>query len=285
MSSPRVTLIGAGGQLATDLLRALPACIPLAHAEIEITDPASIERVLGPLRPSVVINTAAYNLVDKAEDEPAAAQAVNADGPANLARFCQRHGALLVHVSTDYVFGADSSRNIPYTETDQPGPLGVYGASKLAGERVVQSECDQHLVIRTCGLYGTAATKSKGNFVKTMLRLGAERPEVRVVNDQYCTPSSTADVAEMIAALIGAGSTGLFHVTNSGATTWFDVAAEAFRLKGLSTPVIPIPSSQYPTNANRPEYSVLDCSKAQAATGRIMPTWQDALARFVASLD
>ena len=276
-----VTIIGAAGQLGTDLVAEFPDSVQLTHGQIEITDADSVKKVLDAAGPDVVINTAAYNLVDQAEDEPQRAFAVNAEGPENLARWCAENDAKLVHVSTDYVFGQDATRTTSYTESDSPGPLGVYGQSKLAGERAVQQSGCRHLIIRTCGLYGDAATKSKGNFVKTMLRLADEREELRIVNDQQCTPSYTKDVAKMIAHLVRVDAAGLFHVTNSGGTSWDEFAREIFRLTGKSTRVVSIPSSEYPTKARRPPYSVLNVAKAEEATGVVMPDWRDALARFL----
>ncbi len=280
----RIALIGAAGQLGTDLKRILPDVVPITHHDLELTDSAQVAGVLDRILPDLVLNTAAYNLVDAAEDQPDLARAVNVVGPENLARWCSSRDVTLVQISSDYVFGGDSLRQTPYTEEDEPAPLGVYGRSKLDGENVVRTLCERHFVIRTCGLYGQAETRSKGNFVKTMLRLADERPELNVVNDQHCTPSYTADVAEMIAALIQQSEYGTYHITNSGATTWFEVAREALRLAGKSTLVHPIPSSAYPTKAQRPAYSVLDCRKVQLATGLSMPTWQNALARYVATL-
>lgn len=277
----KIALIGAAGQLGTDLARLLPSCLPLTHADIEITDAASVQRVLDAAAPNVVINTAAYNLVDKAEDDPVTAMAINATGPEHLARWCAANNAVLMHVSTDYVFGADEFRTIPYTEDDIPGPLGVYGSSKLAGENAVKQLCPQYFLIRTCGLYGHAATKSKGNFVKTMFRLAGERSELKVVNDQHCAPSFTADVAAMMVALLRTQAYGVYHAVNSGATTWFDVATLALQLSGSKTKVLPIPTSEYPTRARRPVYSVLSSQKAEAVTGMMMPTWQDALGRYL----
>src|SRR5690606_35857431 len=169
--------------------------------------------------PQYVVNTAAYNAVDRAEQQPRAAFEVNALGPLHLARYCEARGITLLHVSTDYVFGADAARSTPWTEEDRPGPVSVYGCSKLAGEYLVAQACRRHFVVRTCGLYGTAIDDSKGNFVRTMLRLAGERDELRVVNDQYCTPSYTADVARAIDALLATDEHGLYHVTNAGQTT------------------------------------------------------------------
>lgn len=280
----RIAVIGAAGQLGTDLMKVLPDAIALTHEQIDIVDPGCVNNVLNQIQPEILINTAAYNLVDKAEDDTATAFAVNAQGPENLARWCHSAGATLVHVSTDYVFGADHEHRVPYKESDVPGPVNAYGRSKLAGESGVQRLWNQVFVIRTCGLYGLAETKAKGNFVKTMLRLADEREELRIVNDQHCTPSSTIDVASMIAALIQTTEFGLYHVTNTGATTWFEVAQAALQFAGKSTPVIPIRSSEYPTRAQRPRYSVLNCEKAMQVTGQQLPDWKNALERYVNSI-
>src|SRR5580704_2814183 len=199
----RIAIVGASGQLGT----ALQAClqgeiVPLTHAEIEITDAARVDAALSAAKPDCVINAAAYNFVDRAEDEPKVTHDVNALGPSNLARWCERSRASLVHVSTDYVFGSDATRTTPYAESDPLGPQSVYAASKAAGERFVQNELTRHFIVRTCGLYGSAATQGKVNFVKTMLRLAKERKELSVVNDQHCTPSFASDIAVAIARLI-----------------------------------------------------------------------------------
>lgn len=281
----RVALIGAGGQLATDLAPLFPDLVPLTRADLDITQPDAVAMVLDGVRPDVVINTAAYNLVDKAESEPERAFAVNALGARNVARVCEARDWTLVHFSTDYVFGGDVSLlRRGWIEGSVPAPVNVYGASKLAGEHLVRMHCPRHFVIRTCGLYGHAATKSKGNFVKTMLRLAKERPEVRVVADQICTPTFTRDVARMTAALLQTPAYGLYHATNSGECSWYAVADEAVRLAGLATPVVPIETAEYPTPARRPPFSALDCSKIEEATGLTLRPWQEALAEYVAGL-
>ena len=278
----RIALIGAAGQLGTDLHRQLSGeVIPLTHAEVEVTQPDSIQAMLDRVQPDMVVNTAAYNLVDKAETETAAALAVNAWGPRNLALACAKRQTTLVHISTDYVFGLESDARTPRRETDLPGPQGVYAASKLLGEYFVRSLCPPHFVIRTCGLYGQAATKSKGNFVVTMLRLAKEKPQLKVVADQRCVPSYTRDVAEAIAALVQTKSYGLYHATNSGESSWFEVAREAVRLAGLTTPILPITTAEFAAPAARPAYSVLDCSKIAGVTGLPLRPWQAALAAYL----
>jgi dTDP-4-dehydrorhamnose reductase len=282
MTGRRLALIGAGGQLACDLSRMLAGEVTeLARRELDITDPVAVERVLDKCGPEVVVNAAGYNLVDRAEDEPTAAFAVNAFGVRNLARHCGRRGLTLVHVSTDYVFGGGPAVSRPLAETDMPLPLSAYGESKLAGEHFVEACCEKHFVIRTCGLYGVAATKAKGNFIETMLRLGSSRPEVRVVNDQQCTPSFTRDVAEAIASLVQTNGYGLYHLTNSGSMTWCELASEVFRQAKVDVQVTPITTAEFGAKAKRPAYSVLDCSKAQRLIGCVMPDWKDAVSRYL----
>lgn len=281
----RVALIGAHGQLGTALQQALSdEIIPLGHADIEITDPASVDQALGSADADAVINCAAYNLVDKAEDEPQAAYSGNALGPRNLAKRCAQLNIPLMHISSDYVFGAAGARDRGYIETDAPGPLGAYAISKLNGEYYVQAECPKHYVVRTCGLYGHAATAGKGNFIKTMLRLGRERGEVSVVDDQWCTPSNTIDVARALAALLQTGQYGLYHATNQGSTTWCRLAAEAFRVAGVNARVNPISTAQFGAKARRPPYSVLDCGKLANVTKHQLPSWQEGVAAYVQSL-
>ncbi len=282
----RNVVIGAGGQLGTALQSCLTGeAIPLLHAEIEITNPELVDQVLSALKPDCVINAAAYNFVDRAEDEVVQAAQVNTFGPQNLAQWCAKAGATLVHVSTDYVFGGDAGRGQPLSETDPPSPNCAYALSKLRGENLVEAECAKHFIVRTCGLYGNASTAGKGNFVKTMRRLAREGKDLAVVNDQHCTPSYAADVAAAIARLIQTDSYGLYHATNSGGTTWYDFACEIFRLSKLNPSIRPVTSAEYPQKAKRPAFSVLDCRKLTALIGGPLPAWQDALARYIARLD
>lgn len=286
-------LIGVTGQLGTDLAGILGAnVVPVNHHQMELADSESVEANLNRIRPGVVINTAAYNLVDKAEDCVDEAMAVNALGPARLARWCEQNGATLVHFSTDYVFGnsevseSDETQvtmKRPCREIDLPVPDSVYAASKFSGENLVRSICSRHFVIRTCGLYGIAATKGagKGNFIETMLRLGRERDELSVVNDQHCTPTSTRDLAQATAELIETGKHGLYHATNSGATTWYELASEVFRQSGVEVRLRPITTAEFGARAARPAYSVLDCSKLTKVIGRPMPDWRDAVSRYL----
>lgn len=277
----RIALIGAQGQLGTDLAQRIDGVLPLTHADVDICDVDAVAEGLGTRQPDVVINTAAYNLVDRAEQDWESAFAVNAIGARNVARWCAAHDVRFVHISTDFVFGQDGARSTPYRETDCPGPVSVYGASKLTGEHLALAACPRALIVRTCGLYGVAATRAKGNFVTTMLRLGRERDELRIVSDQRCTPTFTSDLAAQIVSLIGVQAEGIVHVTNGGETTWYDFACEIFRLADVPVNVVPITSAEFGAAAARPPYSVLDCSHATRLTGQTLRPWSEALADYL----
>ncbi len=243
----RYAIIGAGGQLGRDLEPRLTGEIfPLRRDRADLTKPDMLGVTLKELDPAIVINCAAYNYVDKAETEPEAAFAVNAWGVHQLAKICAEQDRVLVHFSTDYVFGLDANRKTPYTESDAPGPVSVYGLSKLAGEYLVRSTWRKHFVIRTCGLYGVWGSGGKGgNFVETMLRVAGQGKSLRVVADQTCTPTYTADLAEATVSLIGTGKFGLYHLTNGGCCTWYDFAGAIFEQAGVKADVTPITSEQF----------------------------------------
>jgi dTDP-4-dehydrorhamnose reductase len=285
----RIALVGANGQLGRELRQRLgERVIPLSHADIELTDADNVEAAIAAADPELVINAAAYNLVDRAEEEPEVAFAVNAYGPRNLAIACDARDIPLLHVSTDYVFSGkdntdsvETQRSLPYSESDRPDPLCEYAKSKRAGERYVDSLCRRHFVVRTSGLYGPATTPGHGNFVQTMLRLGRERSEVSIVDDQTCSPTATADLAAAIEALIATDAYGLYHATNSGNTTWCDFAREIFRLAAIDVAVHPISSAEFGAKALRPCYSVLNTSKLAGVIGFEMSSWQDSLERYL----
>jgi len=279
----RYAVIGAAGQLGRDLVPRLAGeVIPLDRSRAELTQPDKLRSALTDIRPDIVVNCAAYNFVDRAENEPAEALAVNAGGVRSLARFCRDLGCTLVHFSTDYVFGLDADRTTPWRTTDAPGPVSVYGLSKLCGEYAVRAECPQHLVIRTCGLYGLWGSGGKGgNFIETMFRLADEGKPIRVVNDQHCTPSYTVDVAATTVALIHSGHHGMFHVTNAGATTWFELAKTAFELSGRNVEITPISTRDYPTPARRPKYSVLALDELDRTSVPAPRPWIEALAAYL----
>jgi dTDP-4-dehydrorhamnose reductase len=270
----KVLITGANGQLG----RALQATAPLGvsiiaagSAKLDIGDAAEVDALLLAERPDAIFNAAAYTAVDKAESEEALATRTNSEGVANLARGAAAIGARLVHVSTDFVFNGLSG--VPYLPDAPTAPLGVYGRTKRQGELAAGPDA---LVVRTAWVYGSRG----GNFVRTMLRLMAERDEVRVVADQIGTPTFAASLADALWRLHAAGAKGLFHYTDSGAASWYDFAvaiqeeALAIGLLTRAVPVIPIATSDYPTPAARPHYSVLDKSATFALLGGAAPHWR-----------
>lgn len=275
----KTVVLGSAGQLGRDLCPLLPGeVIAATRGDADLTDEAQLRIYLQSQRPAVVINCAAYNFVDRAESEPQPAFAVNAWAIRGLARTCADLGVTLVHFSTDYVFGIDAARTTPWTEDDAPGPVSAYGLSKLTGEYWVRQLCPRHFVIRTCGLYGVWGVGGKGgNFVETMLRLAGQGRPVRVVNDQRCTPSFTADVAAAAVALLRSPNYGLYHITNAGDCTWHEFAAEIFRQAGATVDLSPITSAEYGAAARRPAYSVLASERLVAP----LRPWREALAAYL----
>lgn len=291
----RILLMGKDGQLGEELQALLPAVgmvKAVGREELDLTQPDAIRHLIQAAEPNLIINAAAYTAVDKAESEPELAQAINGTAPTIMAAEAQALGATLIHVSTDYVF--DGQKNTPYLESDPTSPLGAYGASKLAGEEGIRSQCDRHLILRTAWVYGNGG---KGNFVKTMLRLGQEREELRVVVDQVGSPTWTGDLGQAILQFIGALEgdriaqiAGTYHVTNSGAISWYDFATAIFEEAAhLGFPlhiqrVIPITTAEYPTPAKRPAYSVLSQQKTAALLGSPQPHWQQGLRQLLANI-
>jgi dTDP-4-dehydrorhamnose reductase len=288
--SSKVLVVGRTGQLAHELRRAdwpagvAPDCRD--RAQLDLARPDAAREIVVAARPDIVVNAAAYTAVDAAEGDREAAFAVNRDGPAALADACREIGAALVHVSTDYVF--DGRKREPYTEDDPVNPLSVYGASKEAGEAAIRARLDRHVILRTAWVYSPVGH----NFVKTMLRLGAERDVLRIVADQHGCPTAAAYLAAAVVAVCAAlaerradgerGGFGTFHFCGDVAMTWHGFATEIFRQaarRGLKTPrlVEPIATEDYPTPAPRPRNSVLDCGKIARVYGIVAPPWQPAL--------
>ncbi|MDF0554806.1 dTDP-4-dehydrorhamnose reductase [Kamptonema sp. UHCC 0994] len=285
----KILLTGSGGQLAQELepiLLSVGEVIAGDRTLLDLSQPDSIRQLMGEIKPDLVINCAAYTAVDKAESEPELANAVNGIAPGILAEECEKLGATLIHISTDYVFSG--SQGYPYCETDSTNPLGVYGKSKLAGEFSIQEASDRHIIIRTAWVYGNGG---KGNFVKTMLRLGKDREEIRVVADQIGSPTWTGDLAAAISQItscIKPEIFGTYHYTNSGVASWYDFAIAIFEeAKQLGFPlkvqrVIPIATPEYPTPAKRPAYSVLSSAKISAVLGNHPPHWREGLRKMLA---
>jgi dTDP-4-dehydrorhamnose reductase len=280
----KIAVIGSSGQLGTDLCKTLDneEIVPLTHADIEITDFKSVNNELGKHKPDVIINTAAYVRVDDCEDNRDQAFNVNALGARNVAVVAQKLNAKLVHISTDYIFGGRKEHSIPCTEFDTPEPINIYGQSKLAGEDFVRHLCNKYFIVRSSGLFGVAGSSGKGgNFVETMLRLGKERSELKVVNDQVLSPTYTKDLANKIAELIKTDFYGIFHITNSGSCSWYEFTMEILRIAGLKAKVIPINSSEYPQKALRPAYSVLDNYHLRLLNMNDMRRWQEGLGFYM----
>ncbi len=262
-------ITGCGGQLGTELKLLLPRAIGADVADLDITDAEAVRRFVRENKIDTIINCAAYTAVDKAEDEPEKCRLINVDGVRNLALT----GAKMIHISTDYVF--DGKGYKPYVETDQTGPISVYGQTKFEGEKAVLETAETCAVIRTAWLYSPYGT----NFVKTMRRLGAEREKISVVADQIGTPTCAVDLAKAITVLLSQmkeGSKEVYHYSNEGTCSWYDFAREIMKLSGLNCYVEPIESVQYPTKAKRPFYSVLNKSKIKSL-GIEVPHWQESL--------
>ncbi len=278
----KIALIGADGQLGFDLLNLLPTekCHPLFYPDFDVREAQKTRDILQSLAPDVVINTAAFHRVDECEDRPEEALIVNAVAVRNLALICLERNAVLVHFSTDYVF--DGRKRTPYVEEDEPAPLNVYGVSKLAGEYFVRSLCQKYFLIRTCGLYGSAGCREKGmNFVELMLHLENSGRPLRVVDDQWVTPTSTEELAARILELLGTERYGLYHMTNEGQCTWYEFAREIFSVVGRAANLSPIDSQAYGAKARRPAYSVLENQRAKALGITDFSPWREALKNYL----
>jgi dTDP-4-dehydrorhamnose reductase len=261
-----IHVVGAGGMLGQDVLRAAGAdAVGLAHSDLDVTDAPAVREALAGAE--MVINCAAYTNVDGAEADTDAAQAVNAEGARNVAEAAAR----VIYVSTDYVF--DGSKPEPYVESDPVNPLSAYGRSKLAGERATLTASPHSLIVRTAWLFGAGG----GNFVDTMLRLGEERGEVRVVDDQIGCPTFTGHLADAVVALAEGHAHGFLHVAGTGSCSWFEFARAIFDRAGMDVDVQPCTTEEFPRPAPRPRNSVL----ASERGAPLLPTWQEGLEAFL----
>ena len=281
----KALVTGASGQLGQALVRLLGDRLAWSggRSVLDVRDASAVSALVSSVRPDVVFNASAYNKVDAAETERDLAFAVNAAGPAHLASACASAGALLVHVSTDYVFDGTASR--PYREDDPPHPLGAYGASKLEGESRVLSSGAACLVVRTSGVLGAGGSQGKGgSFVERILARARAGEPLRVVDDQVFAPTFASDLAAALVSLVSVGARGLVHVTNQGSCSWHELAVESVRLAGLSVPVAAISTASLGLAAQRPAYSVLDGSRYRSLGLPSLPTWRASLAPLVDSL-
>lgn len=294
-----VLVTGANGQLG-QAIQSIEGKYPsidfvfCSSSELNITDKSNCETVFEKYKPQFCINAAAYTAVDKAESEPEKAFAINVAGAQNVAEVCKKHDTILLHVSTDFVFDAKFVDGIAYydrelrlplksekglTETDVPFPAGIYGLTKLQGEQAIESTWKKHFIIRTSWVYSQFAN----NFMKTMLRLASERDSLSVVSDQIGTPTNAVDLAECLLKIItehlklNTEHYGIYNFSNEGQCSWYDFAAEIFKVNNISINLQPIPTVAYPTPAKRPVYSVLDKSKIKTVFGVEIKNWQESL--------
>ena len=285
----KIVVTGANGQLGRSIHR-----LSVEHRELDFifTDIDSLDignrdavLAFAETHPvDFIVNCAAYTAVDKAEEEEEQCRRINTDAVAYLGEAAQHIGARILHVSTDYVFGGDSY--MPYQESDPVSPTSVYGRTKLAGEKALSAVCPDAIIVRTAWLY----SEYGHNFMKTMLRLGAERPEIRVVNDQIGSPTYAGDLAEAILSLLekerqGEQNSGIYHYTNEGVCSWYDFAHSIIRIARLPAKVIPIPTREYPTAAKRPAYSVLSKEKIKREYHWVIPHWEDSLRKCLANMN
>lgn len=279
-SLPNILVTGANGQLASALKKhadiSRGTLVFLDKSTLDITNQTSIEQEILKYKPSIIINTAAYTSVDKAESEIDLAMRVNQDGASNLAMLCKRHHIALIHISTDYVFDGKSKHG--YKESDAPNPLNIYGKSKLSGEEAVREQCEKHVILRVSGIFSEYGS----NFVKTMLRLAQERDQLNVVSDQFTCPTYADDIAIAILTICNNFShTGTYHFCSQPVTSWHEFAATIINEATLATPVKAIKTADYSLPAQRPAYSVLDCKKIYKDYGIVQPEWKHAIKNIV----
>jgi dTDP-4-dehydrorhamnose reductase len=276
----KLLITGAGGMTGSELVRQAAErswdVVALSRADLDITDADAVEGVIGHARPDVIINAAAYTAVDAAEQDVERAMAVNAAGAQNVARAAKVNASQILHISTDYVFDGEGTE--PYQPDDRTAPINVYGESKLAGEIAIRDACPEHVIVRTSWVYSHEGK----NFLRTMLRLAEEKPEIKVVNDQHGCPTSSQDLAHALLCaanlMMRSYVSGTYHFCNAGETTWFEFAKAIFdERESVSATVLPILTSEYPTPAKRPRWSVLDTGSFQLAFGVEPRPWREAM--------
>ncbi len=281
----KAIVIGASGQLGQCLQavakeKGSEQMVFLSREDADILDNASLRAAFEAHQPAFCINCAAYTAVDKAEDEPEKSRQINRDGVISLSKLCKEFGTTLLHISTDFVFSGNDLH--PLSETDATSPVNMYGATKLEGEEVIPTYLEQYFIIRTSWLY----SEFNNNFVKTMLRFGRERDELRVIWDQIGTPTYAIDLARVIFRIIETNSKayGMYHYSNEGLASWYDFAKAIFDISNTSVKVVPVRSSEYVTRAKRPAYSVMDKSKIKQNLHIEIPYWRDSLENCLARL-
>lgn len=281
----KIAVIGANGQLGHDVVQAFIAngddVTPLSHTDLELASVDSVSQCLRPLHPDLIVNTAAMHHVEKCEMDPQKAFAVNGVGASNLAVISRDLNAVLMHVSTDYVF--DGEKTSPYEEADAPRPLNVYGNTKLSGEFFVRSMLEKHFVLRTSALYGQSPCRAKGglNFIDLMLKLSRERDVLRVVDSETVTPTATSELAQQMVVLSRSDAFGLYHATAEGSCSWHGFAQEIFTLAAIKVNLQVAGPNEFPAKVWRPKYSVLENRQLKSQTLNIFRPWQDGVAEYV----
>ena len=281
----KIAVIGGNGQLGADVIAEFRKdgheVRSLNHAEIELSEAGSVSRAIRQVCPDIIVNTAAMHHVENCELDPLRAFEVNGIGSRNLAQIAQELDAILVHISTDYVF--DGSKRSPYVEEDAPRPLNSYGNTKLAGEYFVRSTVAKHFVLRTSAIYGKYPCRAKGglNFVDLMLKLARERGRVRVVDDEFVTPTRTTEIARQIIVLCQSNAFGLYHATAEGSCSWYQFAREIFRLSKVEVTLEKASPGEFPAKVQRPTFSVLENAALKAQNLNVFTPWQIGLHEYL----
>lgn len=276
----KVAIIGANGQLGTDLVEAFGnSAIPLKHSDIDVCKPSTFS-ILKKEKPDIIINTASYVKVKEAEVETEEALKINAVGALNIAKLSKEINATNVYISTDYVF--DGTKKTPYTEDDSPNPINVYGLSKYAGELFTKNYCNKYYIIRVASLFGKAGSSGKGgNFIETMINKANNKETIKVVNDILISPTYTKDVAENLKKFLSMKPKfGVYHFANSGYCSWYDMTKEIFKILKINITLMPISSNEFSDTVNRPKFSVLKNKKLEKL-GIKMPDWKVALKNYL----
>jgi len=284
----RIVIIGVSGQLGYDIERVFSSqtawkLFPLRHRDLDVADERNMVVVLDAIQPDIIINLAAYHAVDEVEKNPQQAFLINAIAPKNLAKYAEKRKKTICFISSDYVFGQDTKRTVPYKESDAPGPVNTYGVSKLAGEYFVRTHCKKHFIVRTSGLFGIHGPSGKKglNFIELMKTLYFQQKQLFVVNDQTVSPTYTIHLAQQLTHLFKSEAYGLYHISSEGSCTWYEFAKEIFRQLHMHPKITPVPSSYFPYIAKRPGYSVLSKELITSLCSRAMPNWRIGLSQYM----
>jgi dTDP-4-dehydrorhamnose reductase len=285
----KILVTGANGQLGADIVASMANAgqdvIGLTHEDLDIGNLMEVKNQIMRVQPQVVINTAAFHNVDACEKDMAMAKRINTDAPGFMARMCRYRSARFIHISTDYVF--DGKQNKPYAESDNATPLNVYGLSKLMGEKKIEAEGGDYMIARVSALYGTHPCRAKNglNFIQLMLKLAKEKGEVRVVNDEFVSPTATADVAKQLTRLLSSDVQGITHMTSEGQCSWYEFADAIFRNSNTDVKLHSANSSDFPAKIARPKYSVLENSLLKRRGVNLMPQWEESLKNYLNTIN